>query len=248
MKNKIIQYGFAACIIFVFTGCTHYYYAPNAANIPVFKEKNTLKINGGFSSGNNYQGGDVQLAYSVSPKIGIMFNSFFAGNTEDVDDNGNSHTETGRGSLFEIGAGYYKPFGVRNRWTFETYAGIGAGSEKHTYESDQKASLGLVRYFIQPSIGYSSTNGLLEVALGSRFCALNLKVKEHNVSSSDKQDLDNIVTHPSSILWEPTMKLAMGWENFKFYLQITSSQNLNNSYLQQDHTNLNLGVQITLKK
>lgn len=247
MKNKIIQSAFGACILLVFTGCTHYYYAPNAANIPVFKEKNTLKINGGLSSGDNYQGGDVQLAYSVSPKIGIMFNSFFAGNTDEVDVNGNPHTETGRGSLFEIGAGYYKPFGAQNRWTFETYAGAGVGSEKHTYESNQKANLGLVRYFIQPSIGYSSSNGFLEVALASRFCDLNLKLKEHNVPSSGREDLDNIVSHPSSILWEPALKLAMGWEKFKFYLQVTSSQNLNNSYLPQDHTNLNLGIQFTLK-
>ncbi|MEO9004426.1 MAG: hypothetical protein ABI288_06800 [Ginsengibacter sp.] len=246
MKNNIMQSGFVACILVVFTGCTHYYYAPNAANIPLFKEKNTLKINGGFSGGDNYQGGDVQLAYSLSPKIGIMFNSFFAGNTDEVDVNGNPHTETGRGSLFEIGAGYYKPFGAKNRWTFETYAGAGIGSEKHTYQSNQKANLGLIRYFIQPSIGYSSSNGFLEVALGSRFCDLNLKLKDLNVSP-DKEDLDNIVSHPSSILWEPTLKLAMGWETFKFYLQITSSNNLTNTYLPQDHTNINFGIQLTLK-
>jgi hypothetical protein len=90
------------------------------------------------------------------------------------------------------------------------------------------------------------------VALGSRFCDLKLKVKEDNVSptggnDTDKQDLDNIVLSPSSVLWEPTLRLGMGWENFKFYLQLTSSQNLSNQTLPQDQTNFNIGIRFTIK-
>jgi len=226
----MIQPAIAVTMAMVLSACTHYYYAPNTSNIPLFKEKNTMKINGG-----------------------VMFNSFFAGNTEEVENNnGNSHTETGKGSLFEIGAGYYKPFGIQNRWTFETYAGAGAGTENHSYARNEKARLNLVRYFIQPSIGYNSSNGLLEVALGSRFCDLKLKVKEHNVTSTgdndtDKHDLDNIRFYPSSLLWEPSVRLGMGWENFKFYLQLTSSQNLSNLSLPQDHTNFSFGIKFTIK-
>lgn len=254
MKTKIIQLAIVGCIALLLPGCVHYYYAPNTSNIPLFKEKNTMKINGGYASGDNYNGSDIQLAYSVSPKIGIMFNSFFAGLSEEVSgSNGSNHIETGRGSLFEIGAGYYKPFGAQNRWTFETYLGAGAGGENHTYQNDQKARLTLLRFFIQPSIGYSSQNGLLEVAAGSRFCNLNLKVKESTVTTPggdddiNKHDLDNITLHPSSVLWEPSLLLAMGWHNFKFYLQYTTSQNLNNLNLPQDRTNFSIGVRATLK-
>jgi hypothetical protein len=254
MKKKMIQPAMAATIAIMLSACTHYYYAPNTSNIPLFKEKNTMKINGGYSSGDNYNGADVQLAYSVNSKIGVMFNSFFAGNTEDVENNsGYYHTESGKGSLFEIGAGYYKPFGDQNKWTFETYVGAGAGTENHSYEGNQKAKLNLRRYFVQPSIGYNSSNGLLEVALGSRFCDLKLKVKEHNVTATggandtNKRDLDNISLFPSSALWEPTVRLAMGWNNFKFYLQLTSSQNLSNMSLPQDHSNFNIGIKFTIK-
>lgn len=254
MKKKLLQLTMSASVAIMLSACTHYYYAPNSSNIPLFKKKNTMKINGGYSNGDNYNGGEVQLAYSVSSKIGVMFNSFFAGNTETVESNGNSHLETGKGSLFEIGAGYYKPFGTQNKWTFETYAGAGIGTEKHTYENSQKATLNLIRYFVQPSIGYSSLNGFLEVALGSRFCDLKLKVKEHNVTATngggndtDKKDLDNINLSPSSVLWEPAIRLGLGWEDFKFYLQLTSSQNLSNLTLPQDHTNFNIGIKISIK-
>jgi len=60
------------------SGCAHYYYAPNAANIPMFKEKNTFKGKAGYSS-DIYNGADIQMAYSVSKNIGIMVNTFFAG-------------------------------------------------------------------------------------------------------------------------------------------------------------------------
>jgi hypothetical protein len=252
MKKKMIQPAMAASIAIILSACTHYYYAPNTSNIPLFKEKNTMKINGGYSIGDNYNGADLQLAYSVSSKIGVMFNSFFAGKTEDVENNGSSHTETGKGSLFEIGVGYYKPFGTEKNWTFETYAGAGAGTEKHSYARHEKARLNLVRYFIQPSIGYNSSNGRLEVALGSRFCDLKLKVKQHNVTSAggndtEKRDLDNISLSPSSVLWEPTIRLGLGWEDFKFYFQFTSSQNLNNLTLPQDDSNYNFGIQFPIR-
>ncbi len=240
-------------VLALLSGCTHYYYAPNAANIPMFKEKNTFNCKAGFSQ-DSYTGADIQMAYSASKNIGIMVNSFFAGETEQVQDNLSSsatHEESGKGSYIEIGAGYYKPLGEKKVWIFETYAGAGVGGETHTYARSETANLHLSKFFIQPSIGYSSKSGHVEVGLSSRFSALNLKVKNSNLAFDanqyEKSNLDGIVSHPSSFLWEPSLIVGPGWKSFKFYLQVTPSYNLNNTYLMMDNGNVSLGIKFTIK-
>jgi hypothetical protein len=240
-------------LILSMVGCTHYYYAPNAANIPLFKEKNTFKGKAGIGGGDGYTGGDIQLGYSVTPKIAIMLNSFFAGKSEAVQDNYStnaSHEESGNGSYFELGAGYYNAFGTNKMWVFETYAGAGIGSEMQVYNYNETAKLGISKYFIQPSFGYSSKKQTFEIALGSRFCSLHLKINQNNVSSGDNADnkkvLDTIGIHPSSILWEPSIMIAAGWNGFKFFLQRTTSQNLSNRYLPQENENFIIGIKFTI--
>lgn len=249
MKNALV----ILILILFSTGCSHYYYAPNAANIPLFKEKNTFKGKAGFSS-DNYTGADIQMAYSASKNIGIMVNSFFVGEKEKVQDNVNastSHAESGKGSYVEAGAGYYKPLGLQKIWIFETYVGGGIGGQNHIYANSESANLQFSKFFIQPSIGYSAKSGHVEVGLSSRFSALNLKVKNSNLSfdanPAEKENLDDIVAHSSSFLWEPSLIVGAGWQNFKFFLQSSPSFNLNNSYLPMDNGNFSVGIKFTLK-
>ena len=240
-------------LIMALTGCAHYYYAPNAANIPLFKEKNTFKLKGGYS-GDYYDGSDIQMAYSASKNIGVMVNSFFATETETVQgifSNTWSHDESGKGSYIEAAVGYYQPFGEHKVWIFETYGGAGVGGESHIYASSQSSKLHLTKYFIQPSLGYSAKKGHLEVGLSSRFSALNLKVTHSDLSmqsnESEKHNLDYISLHPASILWEPSLMIAAGGEYVKFYLQATLSNNLNNHYLPMDEGNMSVGIKVALK-
>lgn len=249
MKKIIIFF-----LVMTITGCIHYYYAPNAANIPLFKEKNIFKGKAGYGGGENYNGGDIQLAYSSGKKVGIMFNAFFAGNTENVQEtnSSSSHKESGKGSYVETGIGYYKPFGAANKWIFETYGGAGVGGENHTYKAFQTSRLSISKLFIQPSLGISTNDGHFEAAIGSRFARLNLKIKQNNVSSDpdneeEKQQLDFISTHPSSLLWEPSGLVAGGWRNFKFFLEYTATLNMTNPELAQDTHSLILGIKFSLK-
>ncbi|MEO9210372.1 MAG: hypothetical protein ABI208_04695 [Ginsengibacter sp.] len=251
--KKIISSIFLICVLTLLSSCTHYYYAPNAANIPLFKEKNTFKGKVGYSS-DEYTGADIQMAYSASKNIGIMVNSFFVGETEQNQNDisaSAAHEESGKGSYIEIGAGYYKPFGAQKVWIFETYAGAGVGGENHTYANSETAHLHLNKFFIQPSLGYSSKNGHFEVGLSSRFSVLNLKVKKSNltfdVNQDEKYNLNAIVVHPSSFLWEPSLIVGGGSQDFKFYLQLTRSYNLGNSYLNMDVVNVSLGIKFTLR-
>lgn len=241
------------CVLSLLSGCSHYYYAPNAANIPLFKEKNTFKGKVGFSS-DDYRGADIQMAYSASKNFGIMVNSFLVGKKEQVQDNLNTsatHEESGKGSFIEVGAGYYKPLGEQKVWIFETYVGTGIGGENHVYANSETANLHLSKFFIQPSIGYSSKRGHFEIGLSSRFSALNLKVKKSNLAfetnQTEMQNLDSIILHPSSILWEPSLIFGAGWQDFKFYFQITLSNNLNNPYLNMDIGNISVGIKFTIK-
>lgn len=241
-----------AILVLVLTSCSHYYYAPNAANIPLFKEKNTFNIKGGYS-GDNYDGADIQTAYSVSKNIGLMANSFFASEKENVGEynSASTHQESGKGSYFEAGVGYYKTFGKHKVWIFEAYGGAGFGRENHLYAYSQASKLSLTKYFIQPSFGYSSKTGHFETAINSRFSALNLKVIQSNLSLEtnqvEKQNLESITLHPSSFLWEPSLIIAAGGKFVKFYLQVTASNNLTNQYLAMDNGNISLGLIITFK-
>jgi hypothetical protein len=252
MKKTILTV-FVASVLSLLAGCTHYYYAPNSANIPLFKEKNNFKFKAGYG-GDDYKSGDIQMAYSASRNVGIMVNSFLAGKTEDVEDSyrtGASHQESGKGSYIEGGAGYYKPFSRKKVWIFEAYGGVGIGGENHTYGNLETSKFKLTKYFVQPSIGYSSKSGKFEFAVSSRFSRLNLKIDQSNVTTEtnkvEKQNVDLIALHPSSFLWEPSFMIAGGWPNFKFFLQLTSSDNLSNSHLFMDKDNVTFGLKFTLK-
>ena len=251
-----------AILILASTGCTHYYYAPNAASIPAFKEKNTFKLNAGYSSGETVQGADIQLSYSVSPKFGVMVNSFFTGSKDKQTDFyglsnvfgqpyynvGSSGTESGTGSYIEGAFGYYQPVGIKKIWVFETYAGVGIGGEKHIYSNSQTAKLNLVKLFLQPSFSYASAKETLEIGVSSRFSYLNLKVNQNNLSSDDgnRKNLDEVIAHPSSILWEPAIKISVGGKGLKAYIETIFSNNLSNQYLVQEHSNFNLGIQLSI--
>jgi hypothetical protein len=60
------------------TSCVHYYYAPNANNVPLFKEKNEERIQLQYSGGNNYGGFDFQSAYAVGKHTAVQLNFFHA--------------------------------------------------------------------------------------------------------------------------------------------------------------------------
>jgi hypothetical protein len=114
----------------------------------------------------------------------------------------------------------------------------GLGGESHIYGNSETSKFHLTKYFVQPSIGYSSKKGTFEFAVSSRFSGLNLKIDHSDLTfqtnQAEKQNVDSIGLHPSSFLWEPSFIIAAGWPNFKFFFQLTSSNNLSNSYLLMD--------------
>ena len=94
-------------LVMYLTGCTHYYYAPNTHNIPLFQEKDEIRFSIGSSTSGDIIGGgsgtELQGAYAITNKIGIIANVGFTKNS--------SGGELGKGHFFELGAGYFKPLG-----------------------------------------------------------------------------------------------------------------------------------------
>jgi len=70
---------------------------------------------------------------------------------------------------------------------------------------------------------------------------------DFDTNQYEKSNLDDIVSHPSSFLWEPSLIVGAGWESFKFYLQLTPSYNLNNTSLMMDDGNVSVGIKFTIK-
>src|SRR5882724_11141353 len=161
-------------IVIIFSSCAHYYYVPNTVNVPLLKEKNDMRISAGYSGGESFQGADIQFAYAVSPSVGIMANGLFGGKTEeDV----YGEQQSGKGSFGELGVGYYKPFSPKKLFVFEVYGGAGIGAANHEYGiSNGSAKVGATKFFVQPSIGYTSKKGRFEFAMASRFSGVTLKV------------------------------------------------------------------------
>jgi hypothetical protein len=238
-------------IIITFSSCSHYYYVPNSANIPLLKEKNDMRISAGYSGGETFEGADIQFAYAVSPSIGIMANGLFGGKTEE---DAYGAKQSGKGSFGEVGIGYYKPFSPKKLFVFEVYGGAGTGVTNHEYgNSNATAKVGATKFFIQPSIGYTSKKGRFEFAMASRFSGVNLKVKEEFNVPHDADNYSDYYTgleyvrqHPFSMMWEPSFRISVGSKDVKFYFSYTHSFNLTNSLLAQELYNASIGMRLTV--
>lgn len=226
-------------LVIPFTSCVHYYYAPNGHNVPLLKEKGETKIVAALSGGDEFTGFEAQFSSAVAKNIGIMAN-FMTGSGEENYESGRN--ESGKGTFFEIGTGYYKPLG--QRFVFETYGGIGLGSINNEYsQGDSKVKF--TRLFIQPNIGYKVRG--FEVALSSRFSGLNYhSVISNNLEPYDQYDLEYIKNNKFSFLFEPALTIRGGGEKFKIQLQLVLSENLNNRNLMQETGNFNIGLYFDL--
>lgn len=208
--------------------CTHYYYAPNMQNVPMLKEKKDTKLIVGIGGGDEFTSFEGQFATAVSDNIGIMGN-FILGSGSDED-------ESGRGSLFEAGAGYFSPLG--NNFRFEAFGGIGFGGITNDY-GDGKSKVNFSRIFIQPSFGYVGRG--FEAIVATRFANLKYSKIDHGFSGPI-YDLTYIENNKSTILFEPSITLRSGWEHVKFQLQVVASENLSESDFPMERLNVSLGL------
>ena len=235
------HYYFAILLLPVlFTSCTHYYYAPTTANIPMLREKNEARINANWYITDEASGGELQLAYATGKRTAFMLNILSASSNgmllSSMTYNPGSEP-AGYGKYAELGYGFFDPVPT-SKWIFETYAGIGTGSITNWYSTNEKSRVGISKIFVQPSLGWRTT--YFEIAFSSRFAFANLKVKNN---SHANQEVNYIKDHPSAFLVEPAMLIRFGLKHVKISLNYTHSGNLSNNW-QQETTAVSAGLSI----
>jgi hypothetical protein len=244
MKKNFALASMLAIIIITNSSCTHYYYAPSANNVPLFKEKNEARIQAQLSSGNNYSGFDIQSAYAINNHAAVQLNIFHA--SEDDDEYG-----SGNGTYAEVAGGYYKP-SHNKHWIFETYAGIGFGGVKNIYANSsfgfsQQAKTSVTKFFLQPSFGFTSNH--FAMALSSKFSNVKLGVNNSSLTKEyDEYEYEqlNAVKGKSYFFWEPGIMIRGGFKSVQLLLQYT--QSVGNNSLPADDANVSLGIIFPINK
>jgi hypothetical protein len=207
-------------LIILLSSCAHYYYVPNSQNVPLFKEKNEYRISGAYGAGDLSKAMEIQMAYSVTDKIGVMTNFMSV--------KGGSYFNKGygKGNYLEGALGYFKP--IKEWGVFEIYGGFGGGKQHHKYynSSDKllgSSNLSSVRIYLQPSFGL--TYNKFDIALSARVCRLsfnNINSKGfENSASNYKPDLDKLyaLSNKSHFFIEPALTLRGVWKNVKVQYQ-----------------------------
>jgi hypothetical protein len=243
-----MKYVLLLSLIFILSGCSHYYYSPNAHNVPLFKEKNEARLNIATSTGDEFRGTELQAAYSASNSIAVMAN-FINASGGQKDGTGNY----GEGTLAEGGVGYFTP--IAENFVFEVYGGAGFGKTSHRFEGGYDpltgssypatgtADMKLVRGFIQPNLGFATD--YFDVAFSARMCLLHFSdfsaANTSNISTDEFSNLGYISAHPTTYVVEPAITLRGGWKYIKVQTQFVVVSRMNKNYPMNTFA-INLGM------
>ena len=235
MKNIakiLLLIAYLLLITTLFSSCTHYYYGPNSGNVPLLQAKGDGRISAAIASSDETTGFELQSSYAPVNHFGVMVNLYATGGKNITgSSNGDNINEKGGGTYAEVGGGYFTTTGVTDKWIFETYFGAGKGTITNNYRRAEKSKTGVIKFFIQPSIGFQNAKGTLQVALASRFSSVDLKVTESNMTTNnnpyDFSQVALVKNNPKHLFWEPAMIIKMGLPNAKVQLQLTPSYEFN---------------------
>lgn len=208
-------------VIITFSSCYHAYYGPNTPNAPLLTEKGEVRLNTMYTYGGDtdIEGGELQFAYAFRDKWGFIFSGISAG----VEENTGDYVEKGNGIYAEAGVGHFKR--IDRNWMFECYGGLGTGSANNDYGLGDRSKVAFNKLFIQPAIALKTKH--FEFAFITRFNAVNWKVKEERIKSSDneeaKNDMMRIRNKSTFFAFEPGLIFRAGGENFKVQTGFTLS-------------------------
>jgi hypothetical protein len=234
------------------TSCYHVYYAPNTANAPLLSEKGETRVNLLYCSGGDseFKGGEVQAAFAVTKNIGVMANFFSAGRTDEVYSYSNNqyHDEKGNGSYIEFGGGYFES--LSKRWIGEVYGGTGFGSVKNEYGQGDHSRVGIMKFFIQPAIGYKVKS--FEFAVVPKMSFVNWKVKDSHIAAagngSFQYDLDYLNDRKNFVAFEPALIIRAGGSDFKFQGGLSfSGHNRNQGGSLTETLNGSFGISLNIR-
>lgn len=240
MKRHVFLWIGAVLVVLSLDSCTHYYYAPNQHNVPLFKEKNEVRLSGAYINGDEISGCDVQAGYAVTKEAAIIANALIINPNATLAStaypSSNYTTGAGKGQLYEIGAGYYKPIPCRiaaisGKFVFETYGVLGYGNSINQYGSfpQYRVSTNLFKGYVQPSMGF--TTNLFDIIVSAKIGTLytfGIKSNYPGVvvdslvqnGMSIVNDLNVLSQSRTSFLFEPAFTFRIGFKYVKFHYQV----------------------------
>ena len=200
MKQNIFISGFL--IFLIMSSCCVYH--PQTIDIPLIKNKNDLRIDGGISFVPTVH---ATISYGLTNKIAIQaFGS----------------TGSDYRKYFQIAPGIYKDFG--NRRVMELYGGFGSGYGNAYKDSNPGRMYGNYQlYFLQYNLGkYSTKSGHVDFGFGIRTGYFHSNLNEHNYyhDSPGSENEPFINYKENSILVEPLAFFRVGGEKVKFSLKV----------------------------
>ena len=247
MKNTAITTLFFSVML---SSCTHYYYVPNIQNVPLFREKNEYRISGSYGFGDESSCAEIQAAYSVTGKIGVMAD-FMTAKGGKVSDN-----NWGKGSYFGGAIGYYKPLGKYG--VFEIYGGLAGSSQHHVYtilnynggtiynSFGGTSDLSFLKVFVQPSIGLTSKT--FDIAISTRISRVSFTNIDNSIlGNPDLFASVNALSDKSHLFIEPCFTVRGGWKYLKIQLQAAYSGYLNSPGLHfGEELHLSVGLYVAI--
>jgi hypothetical protein len=228
LKRQLLVGIISISFLVVLDGCTHYYYAPNQHNVPLFKEKNEVRLSGAYIQGSEINGCDIQAGYAATKEFAVIANALVI----------NPTSKDGKGQLYEVGGGYYKPIpsscpAISKKFVFETYSVFGLGSATNYYGNyPYNVSTDLFKAYLQPSIGF--TTNLFDVILSQKIGLLHTFNVKKNMpdttynnlvqnGSSVVNDLNILNQGRTSFFFEPAFTFRIGFKYVKFHFQVGAS-------------------------
>ncbi len=215
--NRFFNILFALVLLGFLYSCTPPLYIPNTTNVPVLKKQGDLHMS--YTAGTN--GHDLQGAFAVSDKVGLMVNTSFANEKSSNTTTYHKHSfvEAGAGTNVILNKGYVKS-DKDLAFMFTGYGGAGIGKSSGlvsyanvfdpdiTYNSTVQGNY--FRIFGQPAIGLTHKNVDFFFAYRVSFV---------NVYALDLGADNAIQGQPYNIFHEPTFTLRLGSKNVKFFGQ-----------------------------
>lgn len=223
-------------------------YSPSMQNVPLLQEKHEVAATVGLN--------DLQGAFAVTDHFGVMLNGYFNNGTTSYTDPYTWSSTERKSAHVEAGAGVFKK--LNDNSTVEIFGGGGYGNSsiKELFRDSLNAipslrnsySANLIRFFIQPAIGYTVEN--FDVAFSTRI--LFQKYTDPSIYGYSPVDLyDNKLLDLDKQVFafiEPAITMRFGYKYIKFHAQAILSYKYNTTPLNYMPIIINVGFHLDLSK
>lgn len=221
-------------------GCNPIYYSPNTQNVLIAPSAGDLMASAAYD-GNR---AELQASYAVTDAIALQVN----GGLYEPDDLDNG--DGGSGQFLEVGAGYFAPIG--NAFSWEVVALLGVGSFENHFPSTLDANPGttgeisadLIRFGIQPAIGYRSR--YFDAAVSSRILRMSFREVDGSLVYGGEDQVALLNEGLGYLLFEPAVTIRAGLERVKLQVQAGRSFNLTDDDFRQDESMASVGFVVVM--